>query len=327
VLFVFGGAEELDEYSLYRIDRYIQLGGRVLFSLESVEVDFFNTWEGRLKEDKGLLSMVSHYGITVEPGLVLDNASLLVPYRDYSQQLKLTRYPPWVSVSENQKNRSHTLGSGFGTIDLFWACPLSFSYPDYGNVKGEVIFTSSPEAWIMKDNFSLKPEMSAAFSFGAEATRGEKILAASLEGIFPSWFAGAEKPRRYSGGWIDDALEDAVDDLPPMPAEPKETRIVVIGDADTASVLIQYTQMQQSANLNFLQEAANWLGKDDDIIGIRNRQTGGGRLDRITDEGKRIGAIRFSRILNIFIVPVLIAVFGASRVLKRKGKKERSHAV
>jgi ABC-type uncharacterized transport system involved in gliding motility auxiliary subunit len=31
VLFVLGGAEELDEYSLYRIDRYIRLGGRVFF--------------------------------------------------------------------------------------------------------------------------------------------------------------------------------------------------------------------------------------------------------------------------------------------------------
>ena len=317
VLFVLGGAEELDEYSLYRIDRFIQLGGRVFFGLESVDVDFFATWEGRLKNDKGLLSMVSYYGITLEQGLVMDKASLPVPYRDYSQQLKLIRYPPWVAVLEDQGNNSHPLGKGFGGVDLFWACPLYFTLPESGKVKGEVIFTSSPEAWLMKDNYSLRPEESGLFSYGAEETMGEKILAASLEGIFPSWFEGVEKPKRLREEWIDDVWEEVDDELPPMPSEPKETRIVVLGDVDIVSPLIEYNQVRANANLNFLLQVADWLGKDDDIVGIRNRQSGTVRLDRITDEGKRAGMISFSRILNIFIVPLLIVIFGISRILRR----------
>ncbi|MDR1636115.1 MAG: GldG family protein, partial [Treponema sp.] len=39
ILLVLGGAEDLDEWALYRIDRYIRGGGRVLFALEGVFVD------------------------------------------------------------------------------------------------------------------------------------------------------------------------------------------------------------------------------------------------------------------------------------------------
>ncbi|MDR0447469.1 MAG: GldG family protein [Treponema sp.] len=330
-LIVLGGAEILDEYSLYRIDRYIQLGGRVFFSVESVDVNFFSvSLDGRLKNDKGLLAMISFYGATLGPSLVLDRAALLMPYRDYSQQLRLVRYPPWIGVLENQANKDHPLCSGFAGLDLFWASPITFTLPESGKVRGEVLFTSTPKAWLMSDNFSLGPEQSPVFALGSEETEGEKILAVALEGIFPSWFEGAEKPRRqnnefYGNEW--DNADDAEDELPAMPSDPKEARIVVIGDSDMGGPLIRYTQPQQSVNLNFLLQVADWLGKDDDIIGIRNRSGGTGRLDRITDDNKRLGVMKSSRILNIFIVPSLIAVFGITRLVKRNYKKERDRDV
>jgi ABC-type uncharacterized transport system involved in gliding motility auxiliary subunit len=313
---VLGGSEELDEYSLYHIDRYIQLGGRVFFGVESVNVDL-NTLEGRLKNDKGLLSMISYYGITLGQSLVLDQACLSV---QYSQLSRPVRYPPWVRVLENQSSEDHPLVAFFGGVDLFWASPLYFTLPESGAVKGETLFTSSPNAWLMADTFFLSPEQSSLFALGSEETAGEKILAAALEGTFPSWFEGVEKPRRYKYGWDDDEEEE---ELPPMPPAPRESRIVVVGDADIGSRLLS----QQSGNLNFLLKAADWLGKDDDIVGIRNRQSGSGRLDRITDEAKQRGVINFSRILNIVIVPMMIAIYGITRLVKRNRKKEQDHGL
>ena len=328
VLFVLGGVEELDEYSLYRIDRFIQLGGRVLFGVESVDVNFFDmSLDGRLKTDRGLLSMISYYGATFDQALVLDKSALLMPYRDYSNQLKLVRYPPWVTVMQNQANTNHPLGYGFGGVDLYWASPLTFTLPESGRVKGEILFTSSAEAWLMADNFMLTPEQTGTFVLGSEETSGTKNLAVALEGVFPSWFEGVEKPHRETGEWNEDIWVETEDDLPPMPFEPKESRIVVIGDSDMGGPLTQYTQGQPSPNLDFLIKTADWLGKDDDIVGIRNRQGGSGRLDRITDEGKRLGMMSFSKMLNIFIVPLVIIIFGISRLVKRNKKREQSHAV
>ncbi|MDR2314303.1 MAG: GldG family protein [Spirochaetaceae bacterium] len=330
VLFVFGGVEELDEYSLYRIDRYIQLGGRVLFAVESVDMDFFSTWEARLKKDGGLLSMISYYGATVGQSLVLDQAALPIPYQDpVSRQILQIPYAPWVRVLERQENKDHVLSSGFAGLDLFWASPLSLTLPDSGGgeVTGEVLFTSTPRAWLMTRDFALRPEQYDLFDAEAGASEGEKILVLALEGRFPSWFADVEKPRRETGEIEEDLWTAPPEELPDMPVEPKESRIVVVGDADIGGALAVYTQRQQSLNFDFLVQAADWLGNDGDIVGIRNRHSGSGRLDRITGELKREGTMFFSRLLNIFILPLGIIIIGAYRVFKRKNKKEQFHAL
>jgi len=337
-LFVLGGAEELDETALYRIDRYIQLGGRVFFAVESVDVDFTNSWQGRLKNDKGLLAMISFYGATVGQSLVLDKASLLLPFRDpMNQQLRLIRYAPWVGVMETNGNKTHPITSDFAGVDLFWACPLTLTLPESGEVKGEALFTSSPEAWLMTNDFTLRPDQSAMFALGAEETKGEKILAVALEGKFPSWFAGVEKPgskksqndqsKDISSPDGEEGDSSSAEELPDMPASPKETRIIVVGDSDIAGSLIQYTQSQQSINLNFLLQVADWLGNDDDIVGIRNRSSMTGRLDRVTDEEKRASLMKFSRILNVYLVPIAIIIFGIFRLVKRNRRKELDHGL
>ncbi|MDR1308255.1 MAG: GldG family protein [Treponema sp.] len=328
LLMVLGGAEELDEYALYRIDRYIQLGGRVLFAVETVDVDLFETWEARLKNDRGLLAMLSGYGATLGPGLVLDLAALPMPYQNpVTRQTGNIRYAPWVGVLGEFRNPDHILTSRFSGVDLYWASPITLTLPESGLVTGEALFTSTPQAWLMTRDFRIRPEDNAFFTLEQEETAGEKILAAALEGRFPSWFGEKGKPVPETGEWEGDEWETAPGELPDMPAAPRDSRIVVVGDSDIGSFLMQYTQRNQSLNLNFLLEAAGWLGNDDDIVGIRNRKNGSGRLDRITDDAKRAGIMTFSRLLNIVLLPLVIIVFGALRLYRRKHKKEQDHAL
>jgi ABC-type uncharacterized transport system involved in gliding motility auxiliary subunit len=310
-LFVMGGVETLDEYSLYRIDRYIQLGGRVLFAAESVDVDFTYTWDARLMEDKGLLAMIACYGAEFEKALAMDRASLVIPYRDPTTgQYQQTRYPPWIVILPENVNRESTLTSGSAEADLFWASPLALRPPQ--GVKAEALFNTTPEAWRMTRDFTVKPEMSYLFGSEEAATKGTVVLAASLEGAFPSFFAGKPKPES----------PDDLPELPGMPDEVKESRIVVIGDSDLAgSIFIQFTQSRR--NLDFLVKAADWLGSDEDIAGIRNRTGGGGRLDRITDPVKKQGAITLARLLNLILVPLAVIVFGIFRIVQRRPKTGR----
>ncbi|MDR1390500.1 MAG: GldG family protein [Treponema sp.] len=318
VLLVCGGAEELDETALYRIDRYVQLGGRVLFMAESVKVALDGSWEARLVEDKGLLGMISYYGATLEQGLVLDKAALPMPFQDpLTRQTGMIRYAPWVGVMEENANAGHVLTSGFAGADLYWASPLRFT-GESSAVKAEALFSSTPQAWLMTRNFNVSPDMNSLFTAQEEETRGQYVIASALEGRFPRWFDN-EKPAPSGGEWEDDVWREA--ELPDMPRETAETRIIVIGDSDFGGALVQYTQTRP-LNFDFLLQAIDWLGNDDDIAGIRNRYTGSGRLDAIQDEGARARAMNFSRILNLFIVPALILVFGVSRALHRSNKRK-----
>ncbi|MDR2370003.1 MAG: GldG family protein, partial [Treponema sp.] len=71
VLLVLGGAGDLDEWALYRIDSFIRGGGNVFFALEGVSVDS-RTLEAKRVNDRGLLAMASSYGAAVREELVLD---------------------------------------------------------------------------------------------------------------------------------------------------------------------------------------------------------------------------------------------------------------
>jgi ABC-type uncharacterized transport system involved in gliding motility auxiliary subunit len=143
----------------------------------------------------------------------------------------------------------------------------------------------------------------------ADETSGQKILGASLTGIFPSWFAGKPKP---------EPPEEGFPELPDMPDIAKPARIIVIGETDFIIPFLQYIDWQR--NFNFIIQAADWLSNDDDIIGIRSRGTGSGRLDRITDPVQRAAAMRTAQIINVFVIPILVVLAGVLLAVRRRRK-------
>ncbi|MDR1319564.1 MAG: GldG family protein [Treponema sp.] len=310
-LFVLGGSEDLDDWALYRIDRYIQEGGKVLFAPEGVYVDTLNgSLEARELKDRGLLEMLASYGVTVRPELVLDKTALTLQYQTRTAsgaiQLRITPYPHWIGVLPESGNPEHPVSARFGGLDLFWPSPLELHAPR--GVEGAELFSSTGEAWLMRGDFSTDPNVPYLFERDAAETRGRKVLGASLSGVFPSWFRGADKPVR----------EGSEETLPDMPAEAKPARVLVIGDTDFATGIITMTRGQH--NLDFLLQAADWLGNDDDIIGIRNRESQTGRLDRIIDPAKKAQAMRLAQIVNVVFVPLLVIAAGLFFAWRRRAR-------
>jgi ABC-type uncharacterized transport system involved in gliding motility auxiliary subunit len=300
-LLVLGGAEDLDEWALYRIDRYIRLGGSVLFALEGVFVDAEGSFQARIMPDRGLIAMVSFYGATVKQELSLDQAALTLEYQIQSPggalQIRRLRYPHWIGALREDT----PLAAPFGGLDLFWPGHIELNPPE--GVEAEVLFTTSAEGWVQKDNFATNPELPNLME--ASGPRGKKILAAALTGNFPAWFQGFPKPRR----------EGSSEELPDMPAEAVPSRILVVADTDMASDLVWYSQSE--LNLDFILQAAGWLGKDDDLLDIRNRGSTG-RLDRIRDPAKRAGMMDLARFINLLVVPPGIAALGILVWWKRR---------
>ncbi|MCL2440958.1 MAG: GldG family protein [Treponema sp.] len=310
-LFVFGGVEELDEWALYRIDRYIQLGGKVLFAVKGVFVDtIYGSIEAREQFDLGLLDMIASYGVIVRPELALDRNALTIQFQARTPQggvqRRIARYPLWIGVLGDNGNNKHPVSSGFSGLDLFWASPLELHPP--ASVEAMSLFTTSQEGWVMREAFFTSPEVPYMLEIEAPETKGEKILGASLTGVFPSFFRGAEKPVR----------EGSYEELPDMPETSNQSRIIVVGDTDFATNIINATQAAH--NMDFLLRVADWLANDDDIIGIRSRQPQAGRFDKIADPAARSIAMRFSQIINVVIVPmfVIAAAFAFSSLRRRR---------
>jgi len=311
-LFVLGGVEDLDEWALYRIDRYVQLGGKVLFAVKGIYIDtLYGSLEARRQQDTGLLDMIASYGVTVRPELVLDRSALNFPYQVSGPyggvQAGIARnYSLWISVLEENGNPLHPVSASFSGLHLYWASPLELhSSP---TVKAQTLFTTTDEAWLMRENFYTSPMVMYMLELEADETRGKKILGASLTGEFPSFFRGAAKPVR----------EGSDEELPDLPSRASPSRLIIVGDTDFATNIIGATQAVQ--NLDFFTRAADWLVNDDDIIGIRNRQPQAGRFDKILDPVRRVSAMRFSQILNVGLVPLLLIAAGLIASSRRKAR-------
>jgi len=311
VLFVLGGVEDLDHWALYRIDRYIQQGGKVLFAVKGIFVDTINgSIEARNQEDQGLLEMIASYGVTVRPELALDRNALSLQYQTRmpsgAVQFRIVRYPLWVGVLADNGNPDHPVSARFSGLDLYWASPLEL-HPS-GQIEASPLFTSTNQAWSMRGTFYTNPDVTYLFERDAAETRGTKILGASLTGLFPSFFRGAPKPVR----------EGSEEELPDLPARASPSRIIVVGDTDFATNMINATGA--GYNLDFLLRSADWLASDDDIIGIRNRQPHVGRLDRIIDSEMRAAAMRFSQIVNVGFIPLLVVIAGLTLAWQRRSR-------
>ncbi|MCL1992992.1 MAG: GldG family protein [Spirochaetes bacterium] len=308
-LFVIGGSEDLDEWDLFQIDRFIQLGGKVLFAVSGVHVDTLQgTAEARRLNDLGLIDMIASYGVTIRPELALDASALPLHFQTLTPagqvQTRVIRYPHWVAVLGENGNPDHPISANSTGLDLFWPSPLELHPSE--NVEAVPLFTSTSDAWAMRDTFHTNPELPGLFELEAAQTRGTKILAASLSGTFPSFFAGTP------------FLEAWGDMFPVMPQYANPSRIIVVGETNFATNMLSVSGAV--ANLEFLIQAADWLAQDDDIIGIRNRQDAVNRLERIIDPYARYAAMFFSQVLNIVLVPLGVIITGlvlASRRRKR----------
>jgi ABC-type uncharacterized transport system involved in gliding motility auxiliary subunit len=221
-------------------------------------------------------------------------------------------------------NPAHPVSARFSGLDLYWANPIELNAP--ADVEADYLFVSTNQAWSLREAFSTSPEVPYLFERDAAETRRVKILGASLSGIFPSWFAGKEKPQREYDP------EYGSEELPDMPPYAKAARILVVGNTEFATAFLGVSNGVH--NLDFLVQAADWLCNDDDIIGIRSRESQSGRLDRIIDPEKRAAAMKFTRIVNVYLVPALVIIAGIFLALRRRQRarvqaspKERSNDV
>jgi len=308
-LFVLGGADELDEWALYRIDFYIQRGGNVLFAQDSLRVNLHEGMEVEPVYDLGMFAMLASYGAVILPAFALDTASLRIGYseREGTAAAGTINYPLWIDIQEQNANRNHHVNSDFTGMYLYWASPLEL-FPPSG-VAAEPLFYSSSGAWLMSRNYSVDPlDFYPANNPGIEQeavlTRGRKILGAALYGVFPGFFKETEKPVR----------EGSMTILPDMPSDALPSRIIVIGDTDFAGAMMEAGGGEQG-NLNFIRKAADWLSNDLQPIGLRRGLTG--RLDRIQDLDARYAAMNFARNFNVFALPVIILAAGFFIIRKK----------
>ena len=280
------GGKDLTESDLLQVDEYIMRGGKVLFCIDGVEVEMTRNLETTVLEDAPVFKMLEKYGIKINRDLVLDKYARRIPLRGSFPML----YPQWVSVAAENVSKENPVTSRFSGLDLLWTSSVELT--DNSGIKGEVLLSSSDQAYSMTENISANPYEVNGLASNENLERGKVDFAYVLSGKFKSFFTEKESP---------------------------ENRMIVIGDSDFASDVIRYSD--SPFNIVFLENAVEWLAIDDSLLTIKTRDKRDMRLNKIQIPEQKVKAILFVYFINIVLIPAAVVAFGVIRFIRRKGKE------
>jgi ABC-type uncharacterized transport system involved in gliding motility auxiliary subunit len=308
VLFVLG-ARDLESFDLFPIDQYIMRGGRVLFAVEGMDLDLMRGIIPRQLENTEVLSMLEHYGVSVQQALVLDTyaKNFRIPRQIFGQIMweVMEKYPFWITVANQFVSRDNPITARFQGLDLLWASPLEIV--ERSGVEAEVLLQTTPEAWIQDEEpFETNPQRAAMLEYMPHENSGQFPLGVALRGTFSSFFADREIPQRVG------EQRDWSEVIP----RSEQTRLIIIGDADFASELYQYSG--GNYNLEFAANSAEWLSNSEDLLEIKTRVARDMRLNKIQDPETRLRAALFTQMFNLIVIPLAVIIFGVVRFIIRR---------
>ena len=302
------GSKDLDDFDSYPIDQWLMKGGRAIFCVEGVDVDLQNNLEPKSVGRSSLLSMLAHYGIYVNNDLVLDEfaRNFRIPQQMFGNlawQI-LGKYPYWIAVVNQNVSKNNIVTSRFTGVDLLWASSINVN--EVNGIQYDVLLKTSDKAWTVNDNFNTNPYEAYVLAALKEDKEGQYNLACHASGNFPSYFSGREIPTR----------EGVERDLGKKLDESTGTQIIVFGDSDFASNVIQYSD--STYNMIFIDNFADWLSNDEDLLTIKTRFLRDTRLNKILDPEKRQRVYSFAQTINVFIIPLVIILFSIQRYIRRR---------
>ncbi len=308
-LFVLG-TQDLDTFDLFPIDQFVMRGGKVLFASEGLRMDLRRGLQATKLENTAALQMLESYGVRVEQKFVLDKyaQNFRIPRQVFGQVMWqiMDKYPFWITVAEQDVSRDNPITARFSGLDLYWASPLQLIARQ--GVEEQPLVKTTPQGWSMDEPFETSPNRASMLMMTSHDTEGQYTLAAALSGTFDSYFKDRPIPTR----------EGETRDWKKGPSRSPQTRILVVGDADFASEIYQYTEA--TYNMEFLANAAEWLTSSDDLLEIKTRVARDLRLNRIQDQNARLQAALFTQVITVVIVPLLVIGFGIARFLLRRRK-------
>ena len=282
-LIVAGPATPLSPTEQRAIDDYIVGGGSVAFLLDSIHPDLQN--QQATPANHGLGALLGSYGVTLEPGLVLDTECAtvgVVEQRGFMRFQQPVQYP-FMPIAKNLP-ADHPLTRGLSQIAFPFMSPLTLSAQEGSEVQTDILATSSPRAWVQSPPYDLNPRQ----RWTVPATSTHTLLA-TLSGAIPGHFNTADG----------------------QPRAATNARILVAGGA--AFLRDQYLSKPGEV---FVQNLMDWLLLDEALLAVRSRGLATAPLAELSDSERKT-----FKAANTIGVPMLFILLGLVRWRRRERRR------
>lgn len=270
------------------VDQYLMRGGSVIVAASSygLSADPYSGWPRLVEIKDGLEPLLSRYGVTLEPGLVLDEQNAPWVMRvgagvagQVTSQVVIVDYPYFVDIRRSGMTSDSPIVANLQAVTLHWTSPISVNPVLNANRQVTTLLRSTSRSWL-SPSMPASLEYYPAGGFETGSVRRSYPLAVAVQGVFDSAFKG-----QALSGKAAEAASALVE------SSPETARLVVIGSAEFLDDLIfdvsrQLTGAGVAGGLQLLQNAVSWATEDVDLLNIRARGTAV-RVLKPMEEGER----------------------------------------
>ncbi|MEJ2087034.1 MAG: Gldg family protein, partial [Gammaproteobacteria bacterium] len=338
--------EGLNDKQVFAVDQFLMRGGTVVVASSPLTASLMEQTLMAMPRDSGLKDWLAHFGLSMEPGFVMDpqNAAFPAPVTrqvgGFSfQELVMLDYPYFLDLRGDGINSHVGFTTGLPQITMSWASPITVDEEANSERTVTRVLSSSRESWVSDDlNVMPRIDEQGLSAFQPEGEIGSRDVAVMLEGHFTSMFAGKPSPLLEvpdAEGDIDDAAEtngdaateDAENTLGVVSGvidkSPESARLILFASntflADQNLRLIGSAEGVIYSNTpQLMANIFDWTREDRSLLSIRSRGHFNRTLPRLEPEAQLT-----VEVLNYaFAALGLVAVFVVHRQ-RLKGQRLR----
>lgn len=327
-LVIAGPTEAFSDYDLFQIDQYLMKGKNLAIFLDALkegdEQSSMFTGQGpqHVKLDTGLEKLLDHYGIKINPSMVMDENSFKqqVPQNFGGGERNIYFAP---LIKNEYINKDYKFMKTIKGLVAYKMSPVSVDKEKLAKngIKDGLLFSSSPKSWEMDAPLILNP----MFIQPPRPPEGmaSRPLAYILEGEFPSYFAGRpvpEKPQKNTG----ESSENERADKKPVIEEDgrvitsgRPGKIFITGSSEMLKDSIM-DESGRSPNAVFILNILDYLNNRGDMAVLRSKEQKFNPLIELSPAAKTI-----IKSLNIAGLPALVVIFGLGVWFRKKSRMRK----
>lgn len=266
------------------VERYLASGGRVVALIDRMVVE--PTTLEATPVQSGLEPLLAKYGVTLNADLVADVANTYAAFGDATQTF-IQPYPFWLVLHRDHFDATHPITAKLERLTLPWVSSLALAESLPEGLTATVLVRSSTRSGVTPSEGPLRVDPASGVALVPAVPGTVRPLAVLLRGTFG---AGAE------GG-----------------------QLLVLG---TSRIVEDRSAQQFGDGIVFFENAVDYFGLGEQLIGIRSRTVSARPIGELTDGGRTL-----VKLTNTFGMPLLVVAGGLFGVAWRRAKRRTLRAV
>ncbi len=333
--------ESLSEKELFAVDQFLMRGGSVVAATSPFSVDLGRDRLSMKSHKSGLEDWLQHYGLKIEPELVLDtqNSAFPVPVTRQVggfrfQEIRMIDYPYFVDIRGQELNQKSPITGDLNQLSMAWSSPITVDQKLNANRQLIELLHSSDQSW-RSSSSDVMPQIDSQgrSAFHPAQQRQSSLLGVVAQGRFDSYFAGKASPLLADAGSDENNAADKAESGSEQKDQAAVVDSVIEHSADSARIILfasndfvsdQVVQLAASANgsqylsgLQLIQNSLDWALEDSGLLSIRSRGHFNMTLPPMTEEQQF-----FWEIANYVLAIILLLVLA---VIQKFRQRRRSY--